>query len=310
MIVYCITSPSNKHYVGITRTTLNKRFAAHLRRAADVRVRHPLYDAMRKYGVDAFRVDALEDGLSEQDAKYAEIVWIRVLQATDRRHGYNLSPGGDYDAETGTAAFRARLADPAFKTAYIQKLSAVKKSRDWTDYVAMTKANLKWRRANARQAYYASRRAARLATKAQGRVWMGGPGVILGYYDRFYIDTPAVLEARRSHFHKRRARFIWANRSEEDKAALSATMSEAARRTFADSSVRRANNAKQLGSARAGIDRVKQGKAASAGLKAWWAEIKKNPEAYAKLMEQKRAKLKARANLRHSKRGTTESVFS
>lgn len=93
--IYCITNLINsKKYIGKTTSNIEERFKQHCCDAFKERCeKRPLYDAMRKYGVENFKVQKLEvvdnDKLSER-----EIYWIRELQ-TYGSNGYNATRGGD-----------------------------------------------------------------------------------------------------------------------------------------------------------------------------------------------------------------------
>ena len=69
---------------------------------------------------------------------------------------------------------------------------------------------------------------------------------------------------------------------------------------------KKAKNFEQIKAARAGVDRKKQAAAASAGQKAWWVELRKDPVRYAEYINRRRESLLA--NLRHRKRGAEEPL--
>lgn len=91
-VLYCLTSPSGKKYIGITRFTLEQRWKSHIHRARSKVRKTPLYAAMRKYGPDSFSVRALVIA----DWSYLNELESRAIQAlrTSYPHGYNLAPGG------------------------------------------------------------------------------------------------------------------------------------------------------------------------------------------------------------------------
>lgn len=92
--IYKVTNTVNGHmYIGQTRRTIEKRWRDHKARSKckKLKSRCLLYDAMKKYGVDAFIVEELEqcdnDLLNER-----EIYWIAHYDTV--RNGYNISCGG------------------------------------------------------------------------------------------------------------------------------------------------------------------------------------------------------------------------
>lgn len=290
MKVYMLTSPSGKAYIGITKRTVEWRWASHVR-CAKRGQQHPLYAAIRKYGPEVFDVREMAFGLSEEQAKAEEVRLIAELNTQCRDRGYNISAGGDYEAAAGAAAMSARLADPRFRAEYLQKLSAVKLENDWSDYPALAARALAWRAANPRAAYAQSRRAARVSAKAAGREWTGGPGLPSGTFGRLFIRSERATEGRRAYFSRRNARALWARRGDDDKAVVGAKIAAKRREYYAEHGNYVATT-QQLAAARSKIDRVKQGAAASAGLKKYWADLKADPVRYAEVMERKHAKLR------------------
>ena len=78
-------------------------------------------------------------------------------------------------------------------------------------------------------------------------------------------------------------KLVWQERSEEEKAVIAEKISKAQRHHFFTLSEEEKRKATEK--ARASIDRKKQGTAASKGIKAWWAKLKSNPDAYKAYIE-------------------------
>lgn len=95
MVVYLITNVVNgKKYVGQTKRPLAIRWTQH--KADSKRGRNtPLYNAIRKYGVEAFTIEVLTlcDNRDMMDS--AEKSYIRLYRTKDRNFGYNLTDGGE-----------------------------------------------------------------------------------------------------------------------------------------------------------------------------------------------------------------------
>ena len=90
--IYQIVNKINgKIYVGKTNFSLEKRFRAHCHDAFQLRCeKRPLYTAMRKYGIENFYIELLEE-TNEPESK--EIYWIEKLGSF--KTGYNATQGGD-----------------------------------------------------------------------------------------------------------------------------------------------------------------------------------------------------------------------
>ena len=85
-IIYQITNIVNsKFYIGKTSKTLQERFQRHCYNHKNQNTY--LYKAMRKYGVDKFIIDILEETDLPNER---EIYWIQTLQPH-----YNMTIGGD-----------------------------------------------------------------------------------------------------------------------------------------------------------------------------------------------------------------------
>lgn len=92
--IYKITNLINgKSYIGKTSFSIEKRFKEHQNDAfRDRNEKRPLYNAMRKYGIDNFIVEQIEecsDALSCEREKY----WINYYDTYS--NGYNATKGGD-----------------------------------------------------------------------------------------------------------------------------------------------------------------------------------------------------------------------
>lgn len=102
-IIYKITNDINgKVYIGKTEFTIEKRFNEHCRDAYKPHEeQRPLYRAMRKYGINHFHIETIEE-CSSDEVSQREIYWIEYYGSYS--DGYNATLGGDgktyIDAET------------------------------------------------------------------------------------------------------------------------------------------------------------------------------------------------------------------
>ena len=87
-IIYCLTSPSNKKYVGQTKKELSKRIKQHTQQKA-CRI---IYNAIQKYGIDSFKIEVLKECTHAELNQYEQF-YIAELN-TVHPNGYNIRTGG------------------------------------------------------------------------------------------------------------------------------------------------------------------------------------------------------------------------
>lgn len=90
--IYQITNDVNqKIYIGKTENSIEKRFKEHCWDASRERnEKRPLYNAMRKYGVEHFHIELIEETDNPEER---EVYWIEKKQSF--KNGYNATIGGD-----------------------------------------------------------------------------------------------------------------------------------------------------------------------------------------------------------------------
>jgi group I intron endonuclease len=99
-IIYRITNVVNsKFYIGKTSKTVQERFQRHCYNHQKQNTH--LYNAMRKYGVDKFKIEILEETNS---ANEREIYWIETLQPH-----YNMTIGGDGGDTSNSPNFKSAI---------------------------------------------------------------------------------------------------------------------------------------------------------------------------------------------------------
>lgn len=84
-------------YIGQTIRTLEERWKEHLESARDLNNQRPLYRAMRKYGIQNFSHQIIEE-CANNDLNDREQYWIKEKQtwiAKYPNNGYNLTQGGN-----------------------------------------------------------------------------------------------------------------------------------------------------------------------------------------------------------------------
>ena len=89
-LIYMLTSPSGKKYVGQTKQRLARRWYQHWSEAyKGSQGCRAVYSAIRKYGKDSFKVCVLESNVADEDLDWTEDFYI-VQQNTLAPNGYNL----------------------------------------------------------------------------------------------------------------------------------------------------------------------------------------------------------------------------
>ncbi|MCB1509798.1 MAG: GIY-YIG nuclease family protein [Hyphomicrobiaceae bacterium] len=273
-LIYTAESPSGRRYVGITGTSLKRRWAAHVRRAVSGAI-HPLASAIRKYGAENFGLAVLEVVADKATAQRRERFWIECLRANGP-DGYNISPGGEADGEVGAARLKELMLDPEWRANHLAKLREACRGRQPIHLPAAAEA---WREMNVREAWRIARRASRIAAAGRAR-----PDPRFGAWGRLRIDSTKVATARRSHFARLKAIGQWGRRTKADTAALGAKIGRSLKAHHARHPERVAAS---IATARRHIDKRHQAERASAGLKRWWAELRADPERYRRYLEQR-----------------------
>lgn len=92
--IYKITNiTNNKVYIGQTARTVKERWHEHQKNAYQLELKRPLYHAMRKYGIENFTIEIIEEVADEQTLNERETYWIEYYDSYGR--GYNATKGGD-----------------------------------------------------------------------------------------------------------------------------------------------------------------------------------------------------------------------
>lgn len=93
--IYKITNNINgKIYIGKTNFTIEKRWKEHCNDyQKETLQKRPLYSAMKKYGIENFSIEEVEQLESPQQAEEREKYWIEYYGSF--KNGYNATIGGD-----------------------------------------------------------------------------------------------------------------------------------------------------------------------------------------------------------------------
>lgn len=92
--IYKITNLiNNKVYIGQSKNP-KKRWYEHCLEASNLRKNQLLYNAIRKYGVNNFKLEVIEGPIENYNER--EIYWIEYYNSyLDKSKGYNMTPGGE-----------------------------------------------------------------------------------------------------------------------------------------------------------------------------------------------------------------------
>ena len=91
-LIYKLTSPSGKSYIGQTSVNFSVRFSQHKRAARDGST-CPIHNALRKYGAENFFIEILEEDIPENLLNEREQYYIQKYDTYN--NGYNATIGGE-----------------------------------------------------------------------------------------------------------------------------------------------------------------------------------------------------------------------
>lgn len=120
-IVYKLTSPSGKSYVGISKHSISKRLLWHVSKDSRCRAIH---SALKKYGTKNFKKEILHKNVALEDLPRLEQMEI-ARHETMTPKGYNLTQGGEYNPMDEPAS-RKKVSDA--KTTFWKSKTAGEKA--------------------------------------------------------------------------------------------------------------------------------------------------------------------------------------
>lgn len=103
--IYCHLFPNGKRYIGITKSTLSKRWNNGKNYATCPLV----YHAINKYGWENISHEILEEVFTLEEAEERERYFIKAFDTQNPSYGYNLLPGGDVSNNHATDEMREKL---------------------------------------------------------------------------------------------------------------------------------------------------------------------------------------------------------
>lgn len=117
MIIYLLSFPNGKHYVGRTKNPLKQRLSEHKARATKG-YQHPLYYAINKYGWDNVRKSQLWTASTEEELLLKELEFIKSFDSV--YSGYNLT----INTEIGGDNWRGRR-DTVEYSLFVEKMKEI-----------------------------------------------------------------------------------------------------------------------------------------------------------------------------------------
>lgn len=99
-LIYRITNLiNNKIYIGKTTRTLEARWTEHHKCYKSYIKKNgttiPLYNAIHKYGFNNFKIEIIEDNISNEEINNKEKYYIKYFNAQIKYDNYNVTEGGD-----------------------------------------------------------------------------------------------------------------------------------------------------------------------------------------------------------------------
>lgn len=122
---------SGRHYVGLTRMSMMRRWKGHVRVAMregnHKESRYHFANAIRQYGKDAFTHEILEKCSTLEEANAAEIKWIEHLDTTNPEKGFNIKVGGDHTPHP----IKNPWERPGFREAALERMAPLYTDPTW-----------------------------------------------------------------------------------------------------------------------------------------------------------------------------------
>lgn len=103
--VYCHVFPNGKKYVGITRTSVERRW----RNGCQYKTCPLVNAAIQKYGWENVCHEILATAQTKEEAERLEKGYIAEFDTMNPSHGYNILPGGDVSVNDATPEMREKL---------------------------------------------------------------------------------------------------------------------------------------------------------------------------------------------------------
>ena len=129
MVIYKITNNINKKvYIGLTTQTLEYRWKRHITESRNINNNKHLYKSIRKYGIENFTVEEIDNADNLKDLGKLERYYIKFFDSINPEKGYNLTSGGERHQYDGNSQSKLTVDDVIkIRSAYAECIYSVKK---------------------------------------------------------------------------------------------------------------------------------------------------------------------------------------
>lgn len=132
--IYKITNiVNNKVYIGLTTISIEYRWGRHKTASKDINNNKHLYRAMRKYGIDKFKIEEIDSTDDFEKLGELERYYIKKYNSMNPDVGYNLTAGGEKNQYDGNPAAVLSVED-VINIRELYKECKLSLSQCWTLY--------------------------------------------------------------------------------------------------------------------------------------------------------------------------------
>lgn len=95
--IYIIKFPNGKFYIGLAKN-YKRRWASHIHNSKNEKNTLPLYNAIRKYGIDNIKFEVIDNAKTQEELNNLEKEYIKKYNTwffAENSNGYNMTIGGE-----------------------------------------------------------------------------------------------------------------------------------------------------------------------------------------------------------------------
>lgn len=135
-VIYKLTSPSGKNYIGQTTRNINRRWNDHKGCAANLNKKNgcaKLNNAIRKYGWNNFTKEVIWECFEEDLDEYEQYFIIKYNSLSP--NGYNLMSGGNSNKKMSDETKNKMKASAVARDSNLYRKKEI--SKDWPKYIVL-----------------------------------------------------------------------------------------------------------------------------------------------------------------------------